>query len=103
MMLVDIGTDLSVCGSADPLASWAALCPGNHASVGTRKTGKTRKGNHALRYLWCEAAKAATPTRRAWRDQDQSLVPRQGHKQALIAVAPTMIRPIFMLFTRCEA
>jgi transposase len=103
MILVEIGTDLSVFGSADHLASWAALCPGNHESAGKRKTGKTRKGNHAIRYLLCEAAHAATHTRSALRDKYQSLVPRKGHKKAIIAVAHKMIRTIFILFTRCEA
>lgn len=103
MILVEIGTDLSAFGDADHLASWAALCPGNHESAGKRKTGKTRKGNHAIRSLLCEAANAAIHTRSAFRDKYQSLVPRKGHKKAIIAVAHKMIRTIFILFTRREA
>jgi transposase len=56
MILVEIGTDLSVFGDAAQFASWAGVCPGNHESAGKRKTGKTRKGNHAIRYLLGEAA-----------------------------------------------
>ena len=59
MILIEIGDDLSAFANARHLASWAALCPGNHESAGKRKTGKTRKGNHAIRYLLCEAANAA--------------------------------------------
>jgi transposase len=103
MILVEIGTDLSVFGDADHFASWAALCPGNHESAGKRKTGKTRKGNHAIRYLLCEAANAARRTNSALRDKYQSLVPRKGHKKAIIAVAHQMTRTIFVLFTRREA
>jgi transposase len=103
MIRGEIGTDLSVFGSADHLASWAALCPGNHESAGKRTTGQTRKGPHALRSLLCEVANAATHTRSALRDKYQSLVPRKGHKKALIAVAHKMIRTICILFTRCEA
>ena len=62
MILIEIGTDLTVFGSADRFASWAALCPGNHESAGKRKTGKTRKGNHAIRYLLC--GRPTPPTRR---------------------------------------
>lgn len=43
MILIEIGDDLSRFGSADRLASWAALCPGNNESAGKRKSGKTRK------------------------------------------------------------
>ncbi len=100
MILVEMGPDMSAFGDASHLASWAALCPGNHESAGTRKTGKTRKGNHAIRSLLCEAANAAVRTRSALRDKYQSLVPRKGHKKAVIAGAHTMIRTIFILLTR---
>jgi transposase len=103
MILVEIGTDLSQFGDAAHFASWAALCPGNHESAGKRKTGRTRKGNHAIRYLLCEAANAARRTKSALRDKYQSLVARRGHKKAIIAVAHQMIRTIFILFTRREA
>lgn len=103
MILVEIGPALTAFGDAEHFASWAALCPGNHESAGKRKTGKTRKGNHAIRYLLCEAANAARRTNSALRDQYQTLVPRKGHKKALIAVAHKMIRTIFVLFTRREA
>jgi transposase len=103
MILVEIGTDLSGFADASHLASWAALCPGNHESAGKRKSGKTRKGNHAIRYLLCEAANAARRTHSAFRSLYQSLVPRKGHKKAIIAVAHKMIRIIYILFTRRQA
>jgi transposase len=103
MILVEIGTDLSVFGDAGHFASWAALCPGNHESAGKRKTGKTRKGNHAIRYLLCEVANAARRTSSAFRSQYQSLVGRIGHKKAIIALAHKMIRTIYILFTRRQA
>lgn len=31
------------------VASWTAICPGNHESAGKRKSGKTREGNRWLR------------------------------------------------------
>jgi transposase len=103
MILVEIGTDLSGFADASHLASWAALCPGNHESAGKRKSGKTRNGNHAIRYLLCEAANAARRTHSAFRSLYQSLVPRKGHKKAIIAVAHKMIRIIYILFTRRQA
>ena len=103
MVLVEIGTDLSGFGDASRFASWAALCPGNHESAGKRKTGKTRKGNHAVRYLLCEIANAARRTSSAFRSKYQSLVGRIGHKKAIIALAHQMIRTIYILFTRRQA
>jgi transposase len=100
LILAEIGTDLSVFGDVAHFASWAALCPGNHESAAKRKTSKTRNGNHALRYLLCEAANAARRTNSALRSKYQSLVGRTGHKKAIIAVAHKMIRTIFILFTR---
>jgi transposase len=39
-------------------ASWAGLCPGNHQSAGKRLSGKTRKGNAALRAALTEHRRA---------------------------------------------
>lgn len=103
MILVEIGTDLSVFGDAAQFASWAGVCPGNHESAGKRKTGKTRKGNHAIRYLLGEAANAARRTHSALRGKYQSLVARQGHRKAIIAVGHQMIRIIYFMFTRRQA
>jgi transposase len=34
MLLVEIGADLTVFGSAERLASWVGICPGNNESAG---------------------------------------------------------------------
>jgi transposase len=81
----------------------AALCPGNHESAGKRKTGKTRQGNHAIRFLPCEAANAARRTKSSLHEKYQSLVVRRGHKKAIIAVAHPILRTIYVLFTRRHA
>jgi len=103
LILVEIGTDLSVFGGAAQFASWAGLCPGNHESAGKRKTGKTRKGNHAIRYLLCEAANAARRTKSSLASKYQSLVGRKGHKKAIIALGHQMIRIIYFMFTYRQA
>jgi transposase len=103
MILVEIGNDMSRFGSADRLASWAALCPGNNESAGKRKSGKTRKGNNLVRYLLCEAANAARRTKSIFASKYQSLVIRRGHKKAIVALAHKLIRTIYVLITRREA
>jgi hypothetical protein len=60
-------------------------------------------GNHAIRYLLCEAANAARRTNSSFRSFYQSLVGRKGHKKAIIAVAHKMLRVIYFMFTRRQA
>jgi len=45
IIVSEIGTDMSRFPSADHLASWAGVAPGNNESGGKRYSGKTRKGN----------------------------------------------------------
>lgn len=92
MILIEIGDDLSCFGSAERLASWAALCLGNNESAGKRKSGKTRKGNTIVRYLLCEAANAARRTKSVFASKHKGLVIRRGHKKAIITLAHKPIR-----------
>jgi transposase len=69
MLLVEIGADMDSFGSAEKLASWVGICPGNNESAGKRKSGKTRKGNAWVRRLLCEFAQAASRSRCALKDK----------------------------------
>lgn len=100
MILIEISDDLTRFGTADRLASWAGLCPGNHESAGKRKSGKTRHGNPIVRYLLCEVANAARRTKSVFRAKYDSLVLRRGHKKAIIALAHKLMRTIFFVLTR---
>ena len=62
MLLVEIGTEMSVFGSAERIASWVGICPGNNESAGKRKSGRIRRGNPWIRRL-LEFAQAAARTR----------------------------------------
>lgn len=55
-VLAEIGFDMAVFDDIKHLASWAALCPGNHESGGKRRSGRMRKGNPYLRRVLCQAA-----------------------------------------------
>lgn len=103
MILIEIGIDMTQFGSADRLASWAALCPGNRESAGKRKSGRTRKGNAIIRYLLCECANAARMTKSTLASKYKCLMVRKSHKKSIIAIAHKMIRLIYLMLTRKEA
>jgi len=97
MLLVEIGADMTRFGSAEKLASWVGICPGNNESAGKRKSGKTRKGNAWVRRLLCEFAQAAARSRCALKDKFATLSLRKGHKKSIVALAHKMLRVLFAM------
>lgn len=102
MLLIEIGTDMDAFGSADRLASWVGICPGNNESAGKRKSGHLRKGNSYVRRLLCEFAHAASRTKSVLRSKFQSLLVRRGYKRAIIAIGHRLLRTIFFMLKRRE-
>lgn len=102
MLLVEIGTDMEAFGSADRLASWVGICPGNNESAGKRKSGHVRKGNLHVRRLLCEFAHAASRTTSVFKSKFQALVVRRGYKRAIIAIGHKILRTIFFMLKRRE-
>jgi transposase len=62
-LIAEIGVDMTIFPTAGHLASWAGICPGNHASGGRRRSGRTRRGPVWLRTALTEAAHAAARAR----------------------------------------
>jgi transposase len=88
----EIGADMKPFPTDRHLASWSALCPGNHESAGKRLSGKTRDGNKWLRRSLCQAAWAATRQKNCYLSaQFKRLAARRGVKRAVMAVAHTML------------
>ena len=102
MLLIEIGSDMDAFGSADRLASWVGICPGNNESAGKRKSGHVRKGNPYVRRLLCEFAHAASQTTSVFKSKFQSLVVRRGYKRAIIAIGHKILRTIFFMLKRRE-
>jgi transposase len=100
VIVAEIGTDMTRFPTDRHLASWAALCPGNHESAGKRQSGKTRKGNRHLRTALVEAAKAAGKSRRTYLGaQYHRLAARRGKNTATIAVAHSILIIAYHLLT----
>jgi len=97
MLLVEIGTDMSAFGSAERIASWVGICPGNNESAGKRKSGRIRRGNPWVRRLLCEFAQAAARTRCGLKAKFESLMIRKGYKKAIVALAHKMLRIIYAI------
>jgi transposase len=103
LIIIEIGDDMSRFGAAKRLASWAALSPGNNESAGKRKSGRTRHGNNAIRFILCECANAARMTKSSLAGKYRSLMVRKSHKKSIVAVAHKMIRTIYILLSRRQA
>ncbi len=93
----DLVTANNSFGSAEKLASWVGICPGNHESAGKHKSGKTRKGNAWVRRLLCEFAQAAARSRCALKDKFAALSIPKGHKKSIVALAHKMLRTLFAM------
>jgi transposase len=100
-VLAEIGTKMEQFATAEHLASWAGMCPGNNESAGKRKSGKTTKGNRWLKRILVQAAWAASRTKETYLSaQYRRLAKRRGRKKALVAVGHTLLVIIYHVLKR---
>lgn len=88
----EIGIDMSRFGTAQRLASWAKMCPGNNRSAGRTKSGRNRHGNGHLQRHLINAARAAGRTKATFLgSMYRRLKPRLGEKKAAKAVGHSIL------------
>ena len=103
IIVSEVGTDMSRFPTADHLAAWAGVAPGNNESAGKRYSGTTRHGNQALTAALVQAAHAAAHTRNTYLSaQYHRLAGRRGKKRAIVAVAHSILVSAYHMIQRKE-
>jgi transposase len=102
IIIAEIGVEVEAnFPTAKQLASWCGLCPGNNASGGKRKSGRTRDGNSYLRSALVQAAWAAHRSQKTYLGaQYRRLARRISKKKAAIAVAHSLIVIAYYVLVR---
>jgi transposase len=95
-VVAELGVDMRRFATPEQAAAWTGIAPGNNESGGKRYSGRTRKGNQALRSALIQAAWAAVRKKDIYlRAKYERLVVRRGKKRAIVAVAHSILKSMW--------
>jgi transposase len=101
--VAETGIAMARFGTPARLAVWAGVAPGNDASAGKQRSGRTRPGNQPLRTVLTQLAHAAARTKGTYLSAlYHRLAARRGKKRAIVAVAHSRVVSAFHMLSRQE-
>jgi transposase len=92
VVIAEIGADMTVFPTAEHLASWSKICPGNNESAGKRRNGRNTPGPTWLQQALTEAALSAARSKGTYlAAQHANIRARRGVNKATVAVAHSIL------------
>lgn len=100
-LIAEIGVDMDRFPTARHLASWAGLCPGNNASAGKSRSGKSHRGSRWVKGVMTEIAWAASRTSKSYPAAlYKRVAAHRGKKRALVALANALLQSVWHMLTQ---
>ena len=98
VILAEIGCTVNAFQTAENLASWAGLCPGNYESAGIKKRSNATKGNKYLKVALCRAGISAGRSKSGtFHSFFVKLSQRMPKAKAAVATAHKLLRIVYVL------
>lgn len=98
IILAEIGDNVKPFATAEHLAAWSGLAPGNHTTADKAKPVSVREGNKYLKTALVTVAWAAVRSKNSyWRALFAHLRKRMHHNKAIIVVARKLLKVIYKI------